>query len=75
VLVVFAVFVEGEAELLDGGDDDLVGVIVGDEAADKCGSVGVFLDAAFLKAVELFAGLAVKVFAVDDEETLVNVGV
>src|SRR5680860_1077567 len=74
-LVVLAGFVEGEAELLDGGDDDLVGVIVGDEAADKRGGIGVFLDAAFLEAVELFAGLAVEVFAVDDEEALVDVGV
>ena len=73
--VVFAGFVEGEAELLDGGDDDLVGVVVRDKAADKRGGVGVFLDAAFLEAVELFPGLAVEVFAVDDEEALVDVGV
>ena len=73
--VVFAGFVEGEAELLDGGDDDLVGVIVRDEATDERGGVGVFLDAAFLEAVELFTSLAVEVFAVDDEEALVNIGV
>jgi hypothetical protein len=74
-LVVFAGFVQGEAELLDGGDDDLVGVVVGEQAADKRGGVGVFLDAAFLEAVELLAGLAVEVLAVDDEEALVDVGV
>ena len=74
-LVVFAGFVEGEAELLDGGDNDLVGVVVGDEATDKRGGVGVFLNAAFLEAVELFSGLAVEVFAVDDEEAFVDVGV
>jgi len=75
VLVAFAVFIEGEAELLDGGDNDLVGVVVRDEAADECGGVGVFLNAAFLEAVELFAGLAIEVLAVDDEEALVDVGV
>ena len=75
VLVALAVFIQGETELLDGGDDDLVGVVVRDEAADERGGVGVFFDAAFLKAVELFAGLAVQVLAVDDEEALVDVGV
>jgi len=73
--VVSAGFVEGEAEFLDGGDDDLVCVVVGDKAADKCGGVSVFFDAAFLEAVELLAGLSVEVFSVDDEETLVDVGV
>lgn len=73
--IALAVFVEGEAELLDGGDDDFVGVVVGYEAADERGSVGVFLDATLLKAVELFAGLAVEIFTVDDKEAFVDVGV
>ena len=74
LLVALAVFVQREAELLDGGDDDLVGVVVGEQTADEGGGVGVFFDAAFLEAVELFAGLAVEVFAVHDEEALVDVG-
>ena len=69
----FAVLVEGEPQLLDGRDDDLVGVVVGPETADKRRGVGVFLDAVFLKPVELIAGLAVEVLAVDDEEAFVNV--
>ena len=75
LLVALAVFVQREAELLDGGDDDLVGVVVGEQAADEGAGVGVFLDAAFLEPVELLAGLAVEVLAVDDEEALVDVGV
>lgn len=70
-----AVFVEGEAEFLDGGDDDFVGVVGGEEAADEGGGVGVFFDAARLEAVELFAGLAVEVFAVHDEEAFVDAGI
>ena len=65
--VALAVLVESEAELLDGGDDDLVGVVGGEEAADKGVGVGVFLDAVLLKLVELLAGLAVEVLAVDDK--------
>jgi hypothetical protein len=57
--IALAVFVEGEAELLDGGDDDLVGHVVGEHAVDEGGGVGVFLDAAFLEAVEFLAGLRV----------------
>ena len=75
LLVALAVLVQREAELLDGGDDDLVGVVVGEQAADEGGGVGVFLDAAFLELVELLAGLAVEVLAVHDEEALVDVGV
>ena len=56
-------------------DDDLVGVVVGEQAADEGAGVGVFLDAAFLEAVELLAGLAVEVLAVDDEEALFDVRV
>ena len=46
-------FPGNRAELLDGGDDDLVGVIVGKQAADEAGGVGVFLHATFLELVEL----------------------
>ena len=73
--VALAGFVEGDAELLNGGDDDLVGVVVGEEALDEGVGVGVFLDAVFLKLVELLAGLAVEVLAIDDEEAFVDVGV
>jgi hypothetical protein len=38
---VLAVLVEGEPELLDGRDDDLVGVVVRLEAADKRCGIGV----------------------------------
>src|SRR5690606_5731608 len=58
----------GEAELLDGGDDHLVGLVLGEQATDKRFGVGVLLDAAFLEAVELLARLAVEVLAIDDED-------
>ena len=67
-----AVLAEGEPELLDGRDDDLVRVVVGLEAADERRGVGIFLDAVLLEPVELLAGLAVEVLAVDDEEALVD---
>ena len=67
-----AVLVESKPELLDGRDDDLVRVVVGLEAADKRRGVGIFLDAVLLESVELLAGLAVEVLAVDDEQTLVD---
>ena len=72
LLVLPAVLVEGEPELLDGRDDDLVRVVVGQEAADERRGVGVFLDAVLLEPVELLAGLAVEVLAVDDEKAFVD---
>ncbi len=68
-----AVLVEREPELLDGGDDDLVRVVVGFEAADKRRSVGIFLDTILLKAIELLTSLAVKIFTVDNKQALMNI--
>ena len=73
LLVALAVFIQREAELLDGGDDDLVRVVFGEQAANEGRGVGVFLDATFLKLVELLARLTVEVFAVNDEDTFVDV--
>jgi hypothetical protein len=75
LLVALAVFIQREAELLNGGNDDLVGVVVGEEAAHKACGVGVFLHATFLELVELLARLPVQVFAVHDEEAFFDVGV
>ena len=72
LLVALAGLVERQAELLDRADDDLVGVVVGKQPADEGSGVGVLLDATFLEAVELLAGLAVEVLAVDDEEALLD---
>ncbi|GEM_PF-1974162 len=60
---------------MDGGYDHLVRVIVGNQSPDQRGSVGVLLDAAFLEAVEFLAGLAIQVFAVDDEKAFFDVWV
>ncbi|OPZ61164.1 MAG: hypothetical protein BWY88_00346 [Synergistetes bacterium ADurb.Bin520] len=75
LLVALAGFIQRETELLDGGDDDLVRVVLGEQPPDEGGGIGVFLDAALLEAVELLAGLAVEVLAVHDEEALLDVGV
>ena len=75
LLVALAVFVERQSQLLDGGDDDFISVVVRQQAAHQTGGVGVFFNAVFLKAVELFTGLAVEVFAVDHKEAFFNVGV
>jgi len=56
-------------------DDDLVGVVVREQAAHQGFGVGVLFDAAFLKAVEFLARLPVEVFAVDHEQAFVDVGV
>ena len=73
--VALAVFVECQAQFLDGGDDDLVGIVVRQQTAHQTGGVGVFFDAVFLESVELFTGLAVQVFAVHHKEACLNVGV
>ena len=72
MFVVLAVLVESESELLDSRNDDLVRVVVRQEAADERRSVGIFLDAVLLEPVELLARLAVEVLTVDDEEALVD---
>ena len=72
LLVAFAAFIQCEAELLDGRDDDLVGIVFRKQTAHEGGGVGVFLNAAFLKAVELFPRLAVEVLAVHDEDAFVD---
>ena len=72
MLVAFAVFIQCQAQLLDSGDDDLVGVVFRKQTTNQCGGVGVFFDATFLKLVELFSCLPVQVLAVDDEHAFVN---
>ncbi len=67
--------VQGESQFLNGGDDHLVGVVLGEQSANEGTGVGVGLHAAFLKLVEFFTGLAIQVLAVHDEEALVNVRV
>ena len=75
LLVALAVVVQRQTQLLDGGDDDLVGVVVRQQAPHQGAGVGVFFNAAFLEAVEFFAGLAVQVFAVHHKEAFFNVWV
>ena len=75
LVLALVVAVQGKAELLDGGDDDLVGVVVGEQAAHQGFGVGVLLDAAFLETVEFLAGLAVEVLAVHDEQAFIDVRV
>ena len=67
-----AVLVKSKPELLDGGDDDFVRIVVGLESSDKRLGVGVFLDAIFLKPVELLSGLAVQILTVNDEKAFVD---
>ena len=67
--------IEGKPQFLNGGDDDLVGVIIGKQPLHQRSRVGVSLDTAFLKAIELFPRLTVKVFAVNHKQTLFYVRV
>lgn len=73
--IAFAVLVEGEAEFLDGGDDDLIGVVGRKQTANQRMSVGIFLNTAFLKFIEFFPCLAVEVLTIDNEKALVYVRV
>ncbi|SFE02466.1 hypothetical protein SAMN05428977_100513 [Nitrosomonas sp. Nm166] len=74
-IVAFVAAVERQAELLDGGDDHLVGVVVGEQPPYKRFGIGVFFDALFLKFVEFFPRLPVEVFAVHHEQAFVDVRV
>lgn len=51
--------IERQAQLLDGGDHHLVGVIVRQQAANESVGIGIFLDATGLKPVELLARLPI----------------
>ena len=67
LLVPLAVFVQRQTELLDGGDDHLVGIVIREDASHQSAGVGVFLDTAFLEFVELLARLPVEILAVHYE--------
>ena len=67
--------VQSQAELLDGGHDHLVGVVLGEQSADQGAGVGVGLDTALLKLVEFLPRLAIQVLAIYHKEALVDVGV
>ncbi len=75
VRAIFVAVIQRQAELLDGGDDDLVGVVVGEQAPHQGFGVGVFFDAAFLEFVEFLPRLPVEVFAVHHEQAFVDVRV
>jgi len=60
---------------LNGGHDNLVGVIIRQKPPDERSGVGVFFDALRLEAVELFARLPVEVFAINHEQDFLYVGV
>ena len=75
LLDAIAGLIQRQAELLDGGDDDLVGVVVGEQPAHQGLGVGVLLEAAFLEAVEFVARLAVEALAVDHEQAFLDVRV
>ena len=73
LVVAFAAAIEGEAELLDGGNDYFIGVVIGEQPLHQGFSIGVFFDAVLLKAVEFLSRLPVEIFAVHHEKTFVNI--
>jgi len=74
VAILFTV-IKGQAELLDGGDDHLVGVVVGDQPPHQCFGIGIFLDTALLEFIEFFPCLPVEGFAVYHEQAFIDVRV
>lgn len=73
--VAFAVFIQRKSQLLDSGDDDLIGIIIGEQTTHQRFSIGVFFDTAFLEAIEFLARLAIKIFTIDHEQALVDIRV
>ena len=73
LVVAFVAAVEGEAELLDGGNDYFIGVVIGEQPLHQGFGIGIFFDAVLLKAVEFLSRLPVEIFAVYHEKTFVNI--
>jgi len=67
--------IEGKTKLLNGGDNHLVGIIIGEQPLYQGFSVGVLFDAVLLKPVELLPRLPVEVFAVHHKKAFVNIRV
>ena len=67
--------IQGDAELLDGCNNDLVGIVGAFQATYEGCGVCVLFDAAFLEFVEFITGLLVEILAVHDEDTFLNVTV
>jgi hypothetical protein len=67
--IVYAVCsVQCDAQLLDGRNDDFVGVVFGKHPIHQHTGADIFLNAVWLEPVELIARLGIQVFAINDEE-------
>lgn len=76
ILVIFPVAAtQSQTKLLDGRHDNLVAVIIRQQATHQGFGVGVFLDTPFLKAVEFLPRLAIQILAIHHEQTFFNVRV
>ena len=75
LVVALVAAIQGKAELLNGGNDHLVGIIIGEQPMNKGFSIGVLFDAPLLKLVELLPRLPVEVFAVYHKEAFVDIRV
>ena len=67
--------IKGEAELLNGGNDHLIGIIIREQPLHQAVGVGVLFDTVLLKPVELLPRLPVEVFAVNNKEAFVDIRV
>lgn len=75
LLVALAVFIQGQTQLLDGGDNHLVGIVLGKETAHESAGIRVFLHAPLLEFIELLAGLSIEILTVHDKEAFFDVGI
>ncbi|MNY46331.1 hypothetical protein D3C86_1815010 [compost metagenome] len=75
LLVALAILVQRQAQLLDRADNNFIGAVVRQEASDEGSGIGVLLDAAFLKLVELLTRLPIEVLAVHHEKAFFDVGI
>jgi hypothetical protein len=75
LLIPLAVLIQSQTQLLDGGHDHLVGVVLREQAAHQGSGVGVFLHTAILETIKFLAGLAIEILAIHHEHALVNMRV
>ncbi|MPN39974.1 hypothetical protein SDC9_187509 [bioreactor metagenome] len=67
--------VERKPQLLNRGNDDLVRIAIGKQPPDQCFRIGVLLDAAGLKFIELFTRLTVQILPVHHKQAFVDIRV
>ena len=75
LIILLVARVQGNAQLLNGRHNHLIGVVLRQQPPHQRPGVGILLHAAVLKPVELLPRLPVQVLAVHHKQALLNIGV